>query len=211
MKFLRTYNEAKSGYPIKKIPIKKSIKKKPMYSEYELMVRKCLSSWCCGLLRIKYVINEDRSVDVRCNPGWGVRISAIETDDILIGGKLPFKFGNLIGNFTFSDGSDSIQISTLYGCPESIDGNFNCNKSGISSFIGGPKNITGSLECGNNEHLMSLDGFPMYVGGVVWLGNTPVYDDVIRPIINIDDTDLDNLLYEQEDRVNEYFKYAIRT
>ena len=37
MKFLRTYNEAKSGYPIKKIPIKKSIKKKLYVPSDELV------------------------------------------------------------------------------------------------------------------------------------------------------------------------------
>ncbi len=73
--------------------------------------------------------------------------------------KLPFKFGNVSGNFEFSYN----YLTSLEGCPKSVGGNFYCSYNKLTSLEGCPKSVGGNFSCMGNA-LTSLKGCPISVG-----------------------------------------------
>ena len=80
------------------------------------------------------------------------------TDNMLIHGKLPIKFGVVKGGFEIA-GCDSLQ--SLEGCPEEVWGNFNCSRNyRLTNLIGGPKRVHRRYTVINCDNLISLEGSP---------------------------------------------------
>lgn len=103
----------------------------------------------------------------------------------LINGKLPIRFGIVIGSFEFDsycydelvslegspryvgkyfDCSDCKKLGTLEGAPQMVVGGFDCRYCGLSSLKGAPIEVGDSFYCSNNN-LESLEGAPKKVGG----------------------------------------------
>lgn len=58
------------------------------------------------------------------------------------------------------------EIVSLDGCPQEVEGDFDCSGNYLRSLHGGPLKVHGDFDCTENR-LMSLDGAPAYVGGEV--------------------------------------------
>ena len=49
-------------------------------------------------------------------------------------------------------------LTSLSGCSNEINGNFECNECNLHSLIGAPNKIDGDFNCSDNPHLSSLEG-----------------------------------------------------
>ncbi len=74
---------------------------------------------------------------------------------------LPIKFGVIEGSFNLYNHR---HIKDLKGCPRIVRGNFNWERTGITSLKGCPKVVDKSFSVGGNR-LTSLDGSPIEVDG----------------------------------------------
>lgn len=124
----------------------------------------------------RYKINNDYTVDVIEN----VKIRTPMDN-------LPIKFDYIMGNFDISD----CGLTSLMGCPETIDGSFICTnnmlndlsmgpihvlrnydvrQSGLYSLEGAPEKVGGDFDCSYNN-LVNLKGAPKLVGGSFYCSN----------------------------------------
>lgn len=81
------------------------------------------------------------------------------TDDWIKHGKLWMRFKHWIGDFN----CESLGLTSLEGCPETVDGNFNCTYNRLANLKGGPVTTTKSYDC-SSCGLTALDGGPKEVG-----------------------------------------------
>ena len=68
-------------------------------------------------------------------------------------------------NIQYTTGGLSIKhsgIASLDGCPEFINGTFQCSDNLLSSLVGGPRKVDGSYICIRNQ-LTNLDGAPTHI------------------------------------------------
>ena len=66
------------------------------------------------------------------------------------------------------------QLETLDGCPEVVDGNFDCSGcKNLKSLKGAPKNVSDCFDCSNCPKLKSLNGAPETVEGNFDCSNCP--------------------------------------
>ena len=77
--------------------------------------------------------------------------------------RLPVKFGNVcegrqgrIGNFFCNDNN----LTTLEGCPKTVDGYFYCHRNKLTSLKGSPERVSGEYYCSNNK-LRDFSGIPL--------------------------------------------------
>ena len=84
-----------------------------------------------------------------------VRISK----DIVAGGKLKIRFGNVGGYFDCNES----HLTTLEGAPNKVGGYFVCDNNNLTSLEGAPKEVGGGFSC-NSNNLTSLKGAPQKVG-----------------------------------------------
>lgn len=102
----------------------------------------------CKLYKIRnYSIHDDGTVDV-----FG--------DCLLIRGdvsfsKLPIKFGYIEGRFTIY----SRRLTTLEGCPHTVNEEFYCSGSKIKNLVGAPSSV-GSITTFDSPFMTSLEGVP---------------------------------------------------
>jgi hypothetical protein len=136
MKHLKTYNE--SIFDIFKSKSKLSKK-----------IRNEIRDICEKYGIYDYTINEDGSIDVDDN----VYMMHRQID------KLPLKFRNVTGSFNCARN----KLTTLKGCPISVDDSFYCYNNELTSLEGGPESIGGDFDCHENR-LSSLEGCPKSVG-----------------------------------------------
>lgn len=87
------------------------------------------------------------------------------TDEDLVNGKLPFRFGEVDGDFIcFFCHS----LTSLEGCPEKVVGNFSCPWcDSLTSLEGSPKEVGGDFNCFHCKNLTTLFGCPEKIGGNV--------------------------------------------
>jgi len=137
MKHLKTYNE--SIFDIFKSKSKLSKK-----------IRNEIRDICEKYGIYDYTINEDGSIDVDDN----VYMMHRQID------KLPLKFRNVTGDFCCHHN----QLTSLKGCPISVDDSFYCYNNELTSLEGGPESIGGDFDCHENR-LSSLEGCPKSIGG----------------------------------------------
>lgn len=72
------------------------------------------------------------------------------------------------------------KLTTLYGCPENIDGHFSCPSNNLSNLLFGPKNVTKNYYCWNNK-LTTLKGLAEKINGNLYCGkNAKIFtiDDI---------------------------------
>lgn len=79
-------------------------------------------------------------------------------------GKLTIKFNKVTGNFICGTVDDTLELSSLEGCPEKVGGDFICGFADLTSLEGCPKEVGGNFDCRFNN-LTSLKGCPEKVGG----------------------------------------------
>ncbi len=111
-----------------------------------------------------YTINDNGFIDV---DGDVELLYEYNLSDIVKrnGGKIPFKFGRVTGNFSIL-GAD---LKSLEGCPYYVGGSFRCNDNKLKNLKGSPTEVGGIFFCDHNE-LESLEGMPLEIGGsfVCW-------------------------------------------
>ena len=74
--------------------------------------------------------------------------------------KLTIKFNKVTGDFV----CNTLDLTSLEGCPEKVGGDFKCYTNKLTSLKGAPKEVGGNFDCGFNN-LTSLEGAPKEVGG----------------------------------------------
>ena len=85
------------------------------------------------------------------------------SEEMLIDGKFPFKFGKCIGRFDCSFLSDLV---SLEGAPEEVGKTFTCrNCRSLTSLEGAPKKVGGRFNCSYCKNLTSLKGAAEEVNG----------------------------------------------
>jgi hypothetical protein len=117
--------------------------------------------------------------DISINDGAVNCSKSVSTRDILATRsitRLPIKFGKCDNDFRVND----VDLTTLEGCPSIIAGSFQCNRTKITSLVGGPTyvgGLYGSEQVNGKKGLVNLDGLPEYVGRRIFLSinqNTPL-------------------------------------
>lgn len=80
-------------------------------------------------------------------------------------------------------------LTSLKGCPRSVDGMFMCHDTGIRTLEGAPEIVGGTLSVGG-AHLTSLRGCPRQVGMREWLkkdkSNKPYFYVSKSPLRSLD-------------------------
>ncbi len=113
----------------------------------------------CEIYGIKnYTINEDRSIDANGTVYLDSRNFK----------ELPLKFRKVTGSFYCHHN----QLTSLEGCPISVDDSFYCYNNELTSLEGGPESIGGDFDCSYNKFICSqtsvvtsLEGCPKSIGG----------------------------------------------
>lgn len=82
-------------------------------------------------------------------------------------GRLLVKFGRVHGSFSLA----RTNVTTLEGCPHSVEGAFYCGGTQITSLVGGPRSV-GDNYYSSNTNVNTLEGFPEYVEKGLVLYNT---------------------------------------
>lgn len=93
-------------------------------------------------------IHPDGTVDV--HHSVNLRIGKLD--------KLPLKFGEILGSFFITRGN----LTTLEGCPHTVQNTFSCSQNKITTLQGGPTTVGGDYICSWNE-LTDLVGAPTQV------------------------------------------------
>jgi len=107
-----------------------------------------------------YTINEDGSIDVDDN----VYMMHRQID------KLPLKFRNVTGSFNCARN----KLTTLKGCPISVDDSFYCYNNELTSLEGGPESIGGDFDCCHNK-IVTFEHLPYSIGGDFLCFGNPIY------------------------------------
>lgn len=121
-------------------------------------------------LNVKYVplikpipkswkLNSDGTYDVNDDVDLGNFKQFVDPN-----GKLTIKFNKVTGNFICSTVDDTLELSSLEGCPKKVGGDFICGFTDLTSLEGCPKEVGGNFDCRFNN-LTSLEGCPEKVGG----------------------------------------------
>ena len=80
--------------------------------------------------------------------------------------KLTIKFNKVTGDFV----CNTLDLTSLEGCPEKVGGDFKCNTNKLTSLKGAPKEVGGNFDCSDNK-LTSLEGCPEKVGSMFYFEN----------------------------------------
>jgi len=99
---------------------------------------------------VNYTINDDHTIDVNGDVSFTLKGLF----------KIPLKFNVVSGHFSCSNN----KLTSLEGCPKSINGKFFCYLNELTTLEGGPKLVGDNYDCSNN-HLTTLKGGPKRVGG----------------------------------------------
>ena len=83
----------------------------------------------------------------------------IVSDDIVAGGKLKIRFGNVGSDFDCSYN----ELTTLEGAPQEVGGDFDCKCNKLTTLEGAPNKVGRDFHCSHNE-LTTLEGAPQEVG-----------------------------------------------
>lgn len=71
-----------------------------------------------------------------------------------------------------------LDITSLKGCPEMVNGRFQCTLAEITSLKGGPEWVNGDYWVGNCDQLESLEGAPKYINGAAMILWNPKLEDL---------------------------------
>ena len=118
-----------------------------------------IKEWLDSMDIENYTINDNFTVDVDGN----VNLSAKKLTNI------PVQFGIVKGYFYCNDN----QLTSLQGCPHSINNNFFCSANQLISLEGGPTSVNGDFYCNDNQ-LTTLQGCPKFVSGIFYCKNNSI-------------------------------------
>jgi hypothetical protein len=122
-----------------------------------------------GTNTVGHGVEQFDSTNVTFNNGSIVYVGAYRIKMVKESPTIPVKFELVCGAFSTSQ---ITQLTSLKGCPERIRGTFQCNHTDISNLIGGPKYVENFYGCSGISHgrgLMSLDGLPESVDGIMYI------------------------------------------
>ena len=71
------------------------------------------------------------------------------------------QFNESYGDFQI----DSMDLTTLRGCPRKVKGYFSCSRNNLRNLIGGPEYVGGHYSASLNPTIESLEGIAHYIGG----------------------------------------------
>jgi hypothetical protein len=146
-----------------------------------------------------YTIISDGSIDVNGDVYFASR-------DFI---KLPLNFNIVSGELDCR----SNRLTTLEGCPHTVDSSFICYNNDLTSLTGGPHTVGGDFECYKNQ-LSTLEGAPHTIGGnLICSYNNLVstyagdVDIEVDGIVSITDNLLPELLMDHMDHIKLILKY----
>ena len=117
-----------------------------------------IKKWLDEMSIINYVINDDMSIDVKGN---------INLDYKNLTSIPEFIKFNKVGGYFYCDNN---QLTSLEGCPKTVERDFFCSSNQLTSLEGCPNIVKGNFYCNNNK-LTSLEGCPKTVGGSFFCSN----------------------------------------
>lgn len=141
MKYLKKFNES-ATFPTDPDQIMRIIR--------EIKI----SEWGAAISSDLIKIHSDGTVDIDGSVSFSV--GRLPND------RLPIKFGRVTGIFNIS----SKALTTLEGCPDTVDGVFSANSNFFSDLKGAPQEVY-SFNISNNNNLTSLEGIPKQIGDVI--------------------------------------------
>lgn len=96
--------------------------------------------------------------------------------------KIGLQFGECKGNF---DISGCKYLESLMGCPDDVQGDFNCSGTGIKKLQGCPDYITGNFVCEDCSKLNSVKDSPIKVDGDIILSGTNIDSSYLKKMCKI--------------------------
>ena len=120
--------------------------------------RVLIEEWLEEMSVENYVINDDLTIDVNGRVNLSHKNLSSFPEYI--------KFRNVSGYFF----CDNNQLTSLEGCPSTVEGFFYCDNNQLTSLEGCPSNVRESFSCNNNQ-LISLKGCPSSVGRSFFCNN----------------------------------------
>lgn len=113
--------------------------------------------------RLLSALKQDKLLFIQEWGVWNYIGDITITDEYLVDGHLPVKFGKVAGNF---DIHECHELTSLYNCPKQVRGYFSCSECDkLASLEGGPEEVGKTFNCGGCISLHSLKGGPKEVGG----------------------------------------------
>ena len=91
---------------------------------------------------------------------------------------LPYQFGTVTGDFSVG----GMPLTTLKGCPHTVGESFECSHTDITSFEGGPKQVGRNYLAGGCKELVSLQGLPEVVPGILALAMSNYRSSTPAPV-----------------------------
>ncbi len=107
------------------------------------------------------IINDNGMVDL-------IKDTKVTNRNIM---ALGVQFGKCSGSF---DVSSCLKLETLMGCPDEVDGDFNCSNTSITKLQGCPDYVEGDFYCVECKRLQSVKDSPIKIDGDVYLKDTKV-------------------------------------
>ena len=133
-----------------------------------------------------YTINDDLTIDV----------GNVDLENIQIS-KFPdyIKFGMVSGSMWLVNNG----LTSLIGCPDTIEGSFQCNNNLITTLKGGPSSVGGNYECDHNQ-LTTLVGCAKKIGNDFWCGDNYIPFDELKK--NLKDIKVKGRFYTDYNEIN---------
>ena len=112
--------------------------------------------------RLLSALKQDKLLYIHEWGVWNYIDDITITDEYLVDGHLPVKFGGVAGNFDMHGCSN---LTSLENCPKQVRGYFSCSEClKLASLEGGPEEVGRTFNCGGCISLHSLKGAPKKVG-----------------------------------------------
>ena len=87
------------------------------------------------------------------------------TDEDLVDGKLPFRFGKVGGSFICSK---CTSLTSLKGSPQKVGEDFDCREcTSLTSLECAPQEVGRNFSCSECTSLTPLEGVPKKIGGKI--------------------------------------------
>lgn len=113
--------------------------------------------------KLLFSLKQNKLLYIQEKGVWNYIDNITITDQYLVDGHLPVKFGIVGGDFYMNNCET---LTSLENCPEMVRGSFSCGEcTKLKSLEGGPKQVGKTFNCGACNSLHNLKGAPEKVGG----------------------------------------------
>ena len=95
-------------------------------------------------------------------------------------------YGDLTGqtyNGDISVYNKSKKLTSLEGCPKTVNGTVSFADNNLSSLKYAPEFVTGTFDCSNNKKLTSFEGAPKTIGKYFFGEGNPLIKDPVAEVI----------------------------